>query len=292
MSANRLLPFHLLAFVIVGIWGTTFVSSKVLINSGLTPVDIFFYRFALAYVGIWFVAPRKLLSDSLADELLFILLGMTGGSIYFMLENTALTISPVANVSLIVCATPLFTMWLLGIGNADERLSGKQITGSVIAFVGMVLVVLNGKFAFKLSPVGDLLAFAAAWMWAFYSLLTKRLSKHYKNLFIIRKVFFYGLLTLLPVLAVTGLHTSSVLLTEPKVLLNLLFLGVVASLCCYVLWNVVMRRIGVVAASNYLYLNPVVAMITARIAIGERITLFAVIGMLLVLAGMYRAERK
>ena len=155
----------------------------------------------------------------------------------------------------------------------------------------MVLVVLNGKFALKLSPVGDLLAFVAAWSWAFYSLITKLLAPKYSNLFIIRKVFFYGLLTLVPVLFFTGLQTDIDIYRQPQVWLNLLFLGIVASLICYVLWNIVMKRIGVVRASNYIYFNPVVAIITASIVIGERITLFAVLGSAMILIGMYQVER-
>lgn len=291
MDKNRTLLFNLLAFAIVCVWGTTFVSSKMLINNGLRPIDVFFCRFLLAYIFIWFVAPRKLLCDSVKDELLAVALGVTGGSAYFLAENTALQISTVTNVSLLVCTTPLLTALLLSIGNRDERMNRRQKIGSVLAFAGMVLVVLNGKFALKLSPVGDMLAFAAAWAWAFYSLITKLLAPKYNNLFIIRKVFFYGLLTLVPVLFFTGLKIDMAVYRQPQVWLNLLFLGIVASLVCYVLWNIVMKRIGVVKASNYIYFNPVVAIITASIVIGERITPFAMLGSAMILIGMYQVEK-
>lgn len=292
MSSNRILLVHLLAFAIVCIWGTTFVSSKVLINNGLHPADVFFYRFLLAYIFIWFVTPRKLFADSVKDELMLLALGVTGGSAYFLAENTALTYTSVTNVSLIVCMTPIFTSIVMSLTNGGEHLSRRQVSGTVIAFVGMVLVVLNGHFALKLSPVGDLLAFAAAWSWAFYSVITKRLSAHYNNLFIIRKVFFYGLLTILPTFAFSGLNVDAGILFRPQVVGNLVFLGLVASLACFVLWNVVMNRLGVLVASNYLYLNPVVAIVTASIIIDERITFFAVIGTFLILFGLYRASAK
>ena len=291
LSKKSILLFNLLAFAIVCVWGTTFVSSKVLITNGLRPIDAFFYRFLIAYVCIWTIAPRKLFCNSLKDELLAVALGVTGGSAYFLAENTALQISTVTNVSLIVCTTPILTALLLSIGNRDERMNRRQIIGSLVAFVGMVLVVLNGKFALKLSPVGDLLAFVAAWSWAFYSLITKMLAPKYSNLFIIRKVFFYGLLTLLPVIAFSGLTTSAEIFRQPSLWLNILLLGSVASLVCYVLWKLVMKRIGVVKASNYIYFNPVVAIITASIVIDERITPFAVLGSAMILIGMYQVEK-
>ena len=290
-SKKSVLLFNLLAFAIVCVWGTTFVSSKVLITNGLRPIDAFFYRFLIAYICIWVISPRKLFCNSIKDELLAAALGVTGGSAYFLAENTALQISTVTNVSLIVCTTPILTALLLGIGNRDERMNRRQIIGSVVAFAGMVLVVLNGKFALKLSPVGDLLAFVAAWSWAFYSLITKLLAPKYNNLFIIRKVFFYGLLTLMPVIAFSGLTTDRTIFLQPVVWLNLLFLGLVASLVCYVLWNIVMKRIGVVKTSNYIYFNPVVAIITASLVIDERITPFAMLGTAMILIGMYQVEK-
>lgn len=292
MSTNRNILVHILAFAIVCVWGTTFVSSKVLINNGLRPSDVFFCRFLLAYIFIWFVTPRKLFADSLKDEILLMLLGVTGGSLYFQAENTALIYTSVTNVSLIVCTTPILTSVVMSLMKGGEYLTRRQVVGTLIAFVGMAMVVLNGHFALKLSPLGDLLAFAAAWSWAFYSVITKRLNNKYRNLFIIRKVFFYGLLTIIPVFLWSGFMTDVSILLKPQVIFNLIFLGMLASLACFVLWNVVMDRIGVLVASNYLYLNPVVAIITASVIINERITLFAISGTILILFGLYRASTK
>lgn len=292
MSANRNILVHILAFAIVCVWGTTFVSSKVLINNGLRPADVFFCRFLLAYFFIWVVTPRKLFADSLKDEFLLMLLGVTGGSLYFQAENTALIYTSVTNVSLIVCTTPILTSVVMSLMKGGEHLTRRQVVGTMIAIVGMAMVVLNGHFALKLSPLGDLLAFVAAWSWAFYSVITKRLNNKYCNLFIIRKVFFYGLLTIIPVFLWSGFMTDVSILLKPQVIFNLIFLGMLASLACFVLWNVVMDRIGVLVASNYLYLNPVVAIVTASLIINERITLFAVAGTFLILFGLYRASTK
>lgn len=81
--------FHLMAAVTVAIWGTTFVSTKVLIGYGLSATDILFYRFIMAYICIWFFSPRILWAKSWRDEGVFVLLGLTGGHL-FLAENTAL----------------------------------------------------------------------------------------------------------------------------------------------------------------------------------------------------------
>jgi len=284
--------YHILAFLIILVWGTTFVSTKVLINSGLSPIDIFVCRFSLAYILIWAISPKKLFANNIKDELLFAALGVTGGSLYFLAENFALSYTNTSNVSLIVCTTPIFTSILLAIFAKDERMNRRQIIGSLLAFLGMALVVLNGHFVLKLSPIGDGLAFLAAWCWAFYSLIMKKLISKYSSKFINRKIFFYGLVTVLPIVALHNTSLNINTLTQPKVFLNLIYLGVIASLLCYILWNVVLRNIGVVSASNYIYLNPVVTVITAALLIDEQITAFALIGMAMILGGLIMAEKR
>ncbi len=113
---NNIILWHLLAAVIVGVWGTTFVNTKVLYNSGLTPLEIFFLRFLIAYICIWFISPRRLFSRTWHDELIMLLLGVTGGSVFFLAENYAVGLTYVNNVSFIVCTAPLMTV-ILGIAS-------------------------------------------------------------------------------------------------------------------------------------------------------------------------------
>ena len=80
-------PYHLLAVVVVLTWGVTFVNSKVLLNHGMQAHEIFFVRFLLAYACIWLISPHKLWADNVADELRLVVLGITGGSLYFITEN-------------------------------------------------------------------------------------------------------------------------------------------------------------------------------------------------------------
>lgn len=283
--------YHLTALFTVSVWGATFVSTKVLIAHGISPAEIFLLRFALAYLCILPFARGRLFAQNLRDELLLAAAGISGGSLYFLTENIALEYAPASNVSLIVCTAPVWTALVLSLVDRNERMSRRQLAGSAIAFVGMVLVVLNGHFVLRLSPRGDLLAFSAAWLWMFYSLFVKKLGDRYPALFITRKVFFYGLVTILPWFAFRPFAVTGEILSQPAVWGNLLFLGVVASMLCYLLWNAAMHRLGAVRTTNYIYINPLVTILTAAAFIGERITPIALVGAALILFGMWRAER-
>lgn len=283
---------YVIAFIIVVLWGCTFVQTKILINAGLRPDEIFLFRFTLAYILILPFAGKRLMLDNLADELLAALLGLTGGSLYFVTENYALAYGYCSNVALIVCLTPIVTSFIVGCFYPGERLRGAGVLGSLIALVGMALVVFNGNFILKLSPLGDILALGACICWAVYSLVIKRLQGKYSNMLITRKIFGYGLLTILPLLLVRGVNVDILLNGGAVVWGNVLFLGCVASMLCFLGWNYCLERIGTVRATNLLYLNPVVSITTSAIVLGERVTWLAIIGAVLILAGLVCLERK
>ena len=282
---------HVLALVTAAVWGSTFVSTKILLANGLSPAKIMVIRFSIAYLLILLLSHRPLFSRKLSDELLMIGAGITGGSLYFLAENSALIYTQASNVAIIIAVTPLLTAIAAHFFSRGERFSRTLATGSVIALAGVVLVVLNGRFVLHLNPKGDMLTIAAAVLWALYSIIIVRLQRRYSSLFITRKVFFYGIVTLLPYLFIHEAALDFGLLLRPAVIGNLLFLGLIASFACYWAWNAAIARIGSVNASNYLYLNPVVALITSAIALDERITVTALIGTALIMLGVAVCEK-
>ena len=288
----RLTPWvYRAAFLIVVIWGCTFVQTKVLINSGLRPDEIFTLRFVIAYLLMLPFSWRRLFLGSVKDEVTAFLLGLFGGSLYFIVENYALAFGYCSNVSLIVCLTPLFTALIVGWRYPAERLGKAGAVGSVVAMAGMALVVFNGNFVLKLSPLGDILALAACLCWALYSLLIKHLGARYDNMLITRKVFGYGLLTIIPLLYWRGMNIDIVIAGGVQVWGNIIFLGVVASMLCFLGWNWCLARLGTVRATNFLYLNPVVAIVSSALVLGERVTWIAISGAALILAGLIYIDK-
>ena len=283
---NQKLLWHLLAVGVVAVWGTTFVNTKILYNSGLTPSEIFFLRFIIAYVAIWFISPRKLFTNSWRDEGTMLLLGITGGSLFFVAENSAVALTYVNNVSFITSTSPLVTVILGIVFVKSIKATWTLIVGSLIAIVGVGLVIFNGSFILHLNPWGDLLALLTAVCWAVYTLLMKSVSERYSAVFITRKLFFYGLLTVLPMFLIDPWTVSLATLLTPKVAFNLLLLGLVASFLCFALWTVVIERLGVMTASNYQYLNPITTVVASAIWLSEPMTAIAYIGSALILIGV------
>ena len=292
MQTSGNLLYHLVAFSVVAIWGSTFISTKVLIAHGISPAQIFTIRFGIAYLLMLLVSHKQIFTKSLKDELLMVALGVTGGSAYFLTENEALRFSTATNVSLIVCSCPLFTMILYRLVFKNIRLSRRQMISTILAFVGMAVVVFNGRFVLHLSPVGDSLALAACLCWAFYSLLMKYATEHYSSTFITRKVFFYGLLFVLPYYLIDPHFPSFTQLTQPVVMYNLLFLGCIASMLCFLAWTWAIFHLGAIKTTNYVYVNPVTTIIFAAWILNEKITSFFILGSVLIMIGLYLSNKK
>lgn len=286
MTATKKITGHIYALFSILVWGSCYVLTKELLTA-YTAIQIIPLRMGLAYVALWALRP-KLLKLPLRDELMFVLIGIAGGSCYFFLQNTALTYTYAANVSIIVALAPILTVLLAQMfSRSGERLGKTVYIGAVIALAGVVLVVLNGQLSFHLSPAGDLLALAGALAWAVYSLLIKPYTERYDSFLVTRRVMLWGFLTSLPLALLTdGLPRLSPLFSSPRILISWLFLGVLGNAVCFAVWNIAFKRLGVVITNNYLYASPFVTLLVGYLLLDETFTLMSIIGAVLITVGV------
>lgn len=292
MSATQKIMGHFYAIFTILVWGSCFVLTKEMLTT-YTAIQIIPLRMALAYVTLWVLRPKTLKLPR-KDELMFILIGVAGGSLYFFLQNTALSYTYAANVSILVALAPILTVILAQLfSRSGERLGKYVYIGAVIAIVGVVLVVLNGQLTFHLNPLGDFIALGAAFMWALYSILIKKYTERYDNFLVTRRVMLWAFLTSVPLMLVTdGMPDLRPLFTTPRILLSWLFLGVFGNAVCFAIWNVAFKRLGVVITNNYLYASPFVTLAAGYLILHEEITLMSIIGAVLITAGVIVALKK
>jgi len=285
--------FDILALAIVAIWGLTFISTMKLLGH-FRPAQIFFIRFSIAYAGMWLFSHKRLFAQSLKDELRLAAAGIMGGSLYFYAENTALQVSHQAScISFIVCTTPLVTSILaVSLHKKGSKMTIPLAVGSAIALAGIAMVMLNGSVFEGIPVIGYVLAMVASLTWAIYTLIVGDISEKYESSFVSRKVFFYGLVTIIPLLLMEGDVFDWKQFLIPEVYVNILFLSVIASLGCYALWTPVIKRLGPIKSSNYIYLNPVFTMFGAILLLGEKMTTLSLIGSAVTLLGVWIAGRK
>jgi len=292
MDKNLIKKGHLFALMTVFIWSNGGISSKVLLTT-FNPIELFFYRMMIAYIALLVIKPGFIRYKNIKEELTFIAAGITGVTLFFIAQNIALIYTFASNVGVLLTISPFFTAVLSYFFLKDEKLQPKFFAGFAITIVGIFLIAYNGNQVLKLNPLGDILALVASFSWGVYSVVMKKISAYnYSTIHSTRKIFFYGLIFLIPVLIYTDFHFSITKFYSMSVLLNMLYLGIGASAVTYVSWNYAVSIIGAVKTSVYLYATPILTMIMAFIILKERITLVAIAGVALILTGIYFSERK
>ena len=296
---------YCLAALSIFVWGITFVCTKHLLLY-FSALEILFIRFVLAYFFLFILYPKQLKLFG-KENLLLALAGLTGVTLYQFTENLALDFTTASNVSIIVAICPIFTALTSQVFLNEKHLSPRFVIGFCLAFAGIVLVSFNGKINFNLSPKGDILALISAICWGFYSLfLTMINKKGYNTILITRKIFFYAILFMIPLMicGVFAENPKSTAYVELSSILNaerfssilnwilLCFLGIIASGFCFVAWNKACNILGTVKISTGLYLIPVITIFFAAIFLNEKITLMGAIGSALTIIGLFVSSKK
>lgn len=283
---------HIAAFVTILIWGTTYISSKVLLVN-FTPVEILLMRFVLGYLVLLIIYPKRLRLQDKRHELLFAAAGLCGITLYYIIEIVALTFIMASYVGIIVSVAPFFAGIFAHFCLQGEKLRFNFIIGFVLAIIGISLISFDGSKQESISFIGIGLAILAPMVWAIYSILAKKISEYgYHMIQATRRTFFYGLLFMLPELVIYRVHINWKNLLQPVNLLNVLYLGIGASALCFVSWNLAVKIIGAVNTCIYIYMVPVITIITSYFVLGERITPVAVVGTVLTMVGLIVSERK
>ena len=284
---------YLLAAACVFFWGITFVCTKYLLRD-FTPLEILFYRFIAAYLGLWILRPRY---EKIAarDNILFALAGFSGVILYQLFENIAINYTNASNVSVIVSICPLFTAIFSQIFLKEKHLSVWFIIGFIISITGVTLVCLNGNKTLEFKPKGDFLALFSAVCWGLYSVVISLINrKNYDQICATRRIFFFAVLMMIPLMIFTNdisIIQNSTRFAKTLNILSLLFLGIIASGFCFAAWNKACKIVGTVKVSCGLYLIPIVTIIFAFFVLGEKITLAGALGAAITIAGLFVSER-
>lgn len=282
---------HLLALLTIIIWGTTFISTKILLIS-FQPVEILFFRFIMGYFVLLAAYPHGFKIFGRRQELTFAAAGFCGITLYYLLENVALTYTMASNVGVIISAAPFLTAILMHLlMKSEEKLQINFFIGFVVAMAGIILISFNGA-QLQLNPIGDILAFAAAFMWACYSIITKKMGSFGLPVVLMtRRIFFYGILFMAPALFLFDFKLDLSRFSDMANLFNIFYLGIGASALCFATWNYAVKLLGAIKTSIYIYMVPVITVITSALILKEKVTLLCAAGTILTVAGLFISER-
>lgn len=278
---------HLPAFITIFIWGTTYISTKILLQD-FSPIQILLARFVIGFVILCLINHHRLKTNGFKTEIYFAAAGLTGICLYYLLENIALVYTTASNAGVIVAAAPFFTAILSQIFFRDKKyINSFFVLGFLLAIAGTCILSFKGN-AVTVNPKGDFLAFCAAFAWAVYSVICRKISEfNFPTIAATRHTFAYGLVFMSVAAFVLETPFSFNNMLKPLNFFNLIFLGAGASALCFVTWNFSVKRLGAVKTSAYIYLTPVITVTTSLIVLKEKLNFPAVCGIILTLSGLF-----
>ena len=288
---RKLLLGHLCAFFTIFIWGTTFISTKVLLQN-FNPIEILFYRFIIGYAFLWIIRPRTLHTGSFKMEIQFMMAGLMGICLNYLFENMALLYTGAAIVSVIVSASP-FMIGFLAYIFLKQKWNRYFVIGFVIAITGIAMICFSDEPLAEFHWLGQLISIGACFVWAAYGIFSEGINKQsYDVILVTRRLFFYGLVFVVPLYLTMGRWESIFYLKNPLYAGNILYLGVCACALSFITWNYAISVLGTVMTNIYVYLLPVVTIVMSTLILKEKITLPIMIGTVLTLTGLALSERK
>lgn len=283
---NKVLIGHFCALFSMIVWGTTYAIIKRLLDF-FTPAEILVIRFTFAFLFLM-VLTHTHIRHGMKEELSYFLAGVLGSSLYYSLESYSLHYTFSSNVAIIIAIAPLFSAFF-----NKKKIQSTYVLGAIVSLAGVALITFNGTVILGSNPKGDILALTAAFCWALFSQVLSHIGIYKRpNLYVTMKTFFYGMITMIPLSFLDpefGYTTSQFTMAN---IISLIFLTLIASALCYLTWNYAVLTIGNTASIVYIYISPIVSLITGYFLLSEKITLMSIIGTLLVFAGLATSAKR
>jgi len=274
--------YKILIWLVVLFWGISFVATRVVVLS-IPPITAALIRFLIASIALM-LAVRRL--PKLKNWHSFFA-GFWGVTMYFFFENSGLVYTYPTNASLIVSSAPiLYTLFSHVV--QKKRTTAIEYLASIIAFFGVAIVILNGRFVLKMSLKGDLMLLGAAFAWVFYTYHVEKMPEP-DSLTGVMSITVWGVLTLIPFAVFE--ERPQITLTLP-VIISLLYLGIVCSGLAYVFWNLGIIRVGARYTTNTIYFIPVITSVAEALLLKNLPNLYTVLGGTLVLLGLWLFNRE
>lgn len=287
-SASGVSSTDVLLLLMVLIWGSNFTAIKYSLED-LLPLSFNALRFTLASLVMLIAAllTRKGFKLAPGDGRRLFLLGLLGNTCYQSLFITGMSHTRAGNAALILATTPLFTA-ILGRIRKHEYFTGRGVAGLLLAFAGIVTIVVSGRGEVSLGEtvLGDGLLLASTVCWSLYTVGSKHLVHKYGSMKATTIMMASGTPFLLLVCA-PSLLRQDWSRVRPVAWAGVVYSGLFAIALAYLIWSYGVRKIGSTRTAIYSNITPIVALLVAWPALGESPTLGQLTGAVVILVGVY-----
>jgi drug/metabolite transporter (DMT)-like permease len=293
MTSSKLFTYVEALFAVI-VWGASFIATKIALQD-ISPITIVWLRFlmGLLILGLTVVLQKQFALPARKEWTYFALLGFLGITFHQWLQSNGLQTSEAGTTAWIVATTPVF-MALLGWFLLKEKLGWTKISGILLAFIGVLVVVSKGNFASisigTFGAPGDVLILVSAVNWAVFSALSRRgLKSHHPSLMMFHVMSFGWLFTSGLFLTTNGFAEINDLTINGW--MAVAFLGIFCSGLAYIAWYDALKVLTTAQTGVFLYIEPLVAVVVAFFILDEDITLVSLLGGAIIIFGVWLVNR-
>ncbi len=290
----RLKSFYLYmaALIPMIIWGFSFVGMKIMYEV-YQPFSTVFLRLLISSILLWIIARMMRISETIQakDKILFILLTFFEPFCYFLGESYGVLYTPATLASVIIATIPVFTplaAWIV----LKERITFRAIAGILISFIGVIIMSVNKDLSFSAPLKGIALLFFAVFSGIGYGIIVRKLAHSYSPITIVKMQNTFGALLFLPLVFLVESGAFITVVPSTKIIITLVLLAVFASTITFILFTMAVRGLGISKANIFTNTIPVFTAIFAFILVGESFSFQKVIGMVVVIGGLFLAQIK
>lgn len=296
MPTTKQLTSFVIVTTIVLIWSGSFIFIRVALTE-IPPATLALARFFVAspvLVGLTFLTWKRgnlTKVDWKRDFILFTALSLSGVTLLYVLQFYSLKFVTSTVGSILISLNVVFTA-LLSSAFLKESMTKRKLGGVLLAFAGVVVLATEGKLVFEsgsFQPIGTLLMLGAAFCWATYSILSKKVLDRYSATAATSVAFCLGTLYLVP-FAMAESPLGPLANASWIAWISILYLAVPSSAIAYLLWNYMLAKVDVTKLTVSLYAIPIPTAIFSYLFLNETITQSLVFGGALVIAGIYLTE--
>ncbi len=228
-----------------------------------------------------------------SDLPLLFFLGFTGVFLFNALYFTALSYASATSISLIGAVVPVMTM--LGAALLFRHIpTSSELIAIILSFIGVSFIISNGSFSFACfaGNLGEFLMLLAVVCEALYILAIKKVSGHYSPLFLSFVTGVTGVIFVLPFIV----NYCFVLAIAKLTLFQwglLAYISSFGSALAIIFYSSAIKQIGPGRVSLLVFGSmPVFVAILALVLLGERLSVWQLLGGIVVVTALFLAERK
>jgi drug/metabolite transporter (DMT)-like permease len=273
------------------LWGLSYIWSKVVFEY-IGPASTIMLRLLISAMFLWAVA--SLIGQRPAirriDIKLFLLSSLFNPFLYFIGESYGLNlVSPVLS-AVIIATIPVF-MPIVAFFYLRERLKPMNITGLIISFAGVLVMIFRPDLSLAASPAGIALLFGAVASALVYGILLRKLTMRYTPLVIITIQNSIGAIYFVPIVLLFEFDSIRSISPDGRMLSSLFALGIFASSLAYVFYTKTVQSLGIARANLYTNLIPVFTALFSFFVLGENMNTAKIIGIVLVMGGVFLSQQ-